>query len=355
MGRLKIRPGEVKESNGAEGSLALEIDGSIGGGSVLRIGIGLAAALKKATRIYNIRKSRPNPGLAAQHLAGLKAVAELCDAELAGAALDSHEVIFRPGEITKDRLQLQIETAGSVGLVLQTLQLACLAAGHPVKVRIEGGGTFGKWAPPLPYFELVNLPLLERFGYRATVKTDREGFYPKGGARAEATFQAPQITGPLELGERGLMLRVTGVSIASHHLRQAEVAERQAEAARELLSNLHVPVEIRAAYADTRSPGSGIVLAAIHEKTIIGGDALGERGKRAEEVGQEAAEGLLEDLESGATLDRYMSDQLIPFLGLFGGRFRCPQVTEHVRTNLELVERLMGRRLKLADCWISSD
>jgi len=333
----------------------LEIDGAIGGGSVLRIGIGLAAALKKSVRIYNIRKSRPKPGLKAQHLAGLLAVAELCDAEVEGAQLGSQEVLFKPGRIKKDRLELKIETAGSVGLVLQTLQLACLAAEHPVRVKIDGGGTFGKWAPPLPYFELVNFSILKRFGYRAEVRVDREGFYPKGGARVAAVFHPPKITGSLDLGERGRLLRIRGISLASHHLKRAEVAERQAAAARELLQRYHAKVEFKTKYADTRSPGSGIVLAAIHEKTIIGGDALGERGKRAEEVGREAAQNLIEDIKTGATLDRYMSDQLIPFLGLFGGRFRAPRLTEHLKTNIELVKLLLGKELEVSDRWILSN
>ena len=321
----------------------LEIDGGIGGGSVLRIGVGLAVALGKEIRIYNIRRSRPQPGLKAQHLAGLRAVAELCDAEVEGAELGSLEIVFCPGGIRKDRLTIKIETAGSVSLALQPLQLACLAAEHPIRIEIDGGGTFGKWASPLPYFELVNFAILQRFGYRAQVQVDREGFYPKGGARVVAIFQPPKIADPLELGERGQLLRIKGVSIASHHLKRAEVAERQVNAVRELLKEYHVPVELDVRYTDTRSPGSGIVLAAIFERTVLGADALGERGKPAEEVGREAARGLIEDLESGATLDRYLSDQIVPFIGLFGGHYRAPRMTEHLKTNIELVKRILGR------------
>lgn len=329
----------------------IEIDGAIGGGSVVRIGVGLAVVLGRPIRIYNIRKGRPQPGLRAQHLAGLLAVAQLCGAELEGAELGSQEVLFQPGRIAEDHLRVRVETAGSVGLVLQPLQLACLAAEHPVRVTIDGGGTFGKWAPPLPYFERVNFALLGRFGYHAEVRATHEGFYPKGGAQVEARFYPARIAGPLELSECGRLLRIEGVSLASHHLRQAKVAERQAAAARELLRvrNYHVPMEIEVRYAETRSPGSGIVLAAVFERSILGGDALGERGKRAEEVGREAAQSLLEDLESGGTLDRYMSDQIIPFLGLFGGRFRCPRMTEHLQTNLKLVELLLGKECELAD------
>lgn len=331
----------------------LEIDGSIGGGSVLRIGVGLAAALGKPIRIYNIRKRRPQPGLKAQHLAGLLAVAELCSAELEGAELGSQEILFRPGRIDKERLEVKIETAGSVGLALQPLQLASLAAEHPVRVQIDGGGTFGRWAPPLPYFESVNFAILKRFGYRAEIRVDREGFYPKGGARVEAIFHRPRITGPLNFSERGRLLQIRGTSLASHHLRKAEVAERQAETARELLQRYGVRVEIETGYADTRSPGSGLVLVAIFERTILGGDALGERGKRAEEVGKEAAQSLIEDIDHDATLDRYMSDQVIPFLGLYGGRFRCPKLTAHLKTNIALVERLLERGFTITDRWIS--
>jgi len=325
----------------------LAIDGSIGGGSVLRIGIGLATALRKPVRIYNIRKSRPQPGLKAQHLAGLLAVAELCDAELEGARLGSQEVVFRPHEVRKERIRVEIATAGSVGLALQPLQLACLAAQHPVRIEIDGGGTYGKWAPPLDYFRLVNFKILGRFGYHAWIAVEREGFHPKGGARVVVELDARDFHGSLELAERGELLQFKGISLASNHLRKARVAERQAEAAREALAGYGVPVELEARYADTRSPGSGIIIAALFEQTILGGDALGERGKPAEEVGAEAARGLIEDLESGATLDRYMSDQIIPFIALYGGRFRAPRMTEHLETNLKLIELLIGVKLEV--------
>ena len=325
----------------------LAIDGSIGGGSVLRIGVGLAAALRKPIRIYNIRKNRPQPGLKTQHLAGLLAAAELCDADVEGAELGSQEVIFRPHEVLKEKVRVHITTAGSVGLALQPLQLACLAAQHPVRIEIDGGGTYGKWAPPLDYFRLVNFAILERFGYHAQVAVEREGFHPKGGARVAVTLDARDFHGPLELTERGELLRFKGISLASNHLRKARVAERQAEAARAMLTGYGVPIELEARYADTRSPGSGITLAAVFKRTVLGGDALGERGKPAEEVGHEAAMALQEDLESGATLDRHMSDQIIPFIALHGGRFRAPRMTEHLETNLKLIELFTGSRLEV--------
>lgn len=338
-------------------SKIVEIDGAVGGGSVLRIGVGLAAALGIPTRIVNIRKSRPKPGLKAQHLAGLLAVAEVCDAELKGAELGSQEIEFHPGRISKEKISINIETAGSVGLALQPLQITCLATNHPVRIFIAGGGTFGKWAPPLPYLKHVNFPILEKFGYRAKVKVDREGFYPKGGARAEAVFYPPKIEGAMDFSSRGRLMRIEGLSIASHHLKQAKVAERQADSAREFIKTSYpqVKLSIKAEYCDTRSPGSGVVLAAIHEETVTGADGLGERGKRAEVVGKEAAEDLLRELESQATLDRYMADQVVPFLGLFGGQFRFRELTEHMQTNIEVVSQFTDKRFSMKQGMLSAD
>ncbi len=323
------------------------VDGAEGGGSVLRVAIGLAVALQKPVRVVNIRGARKDPGLKAQHLAGLLATAQLCDAQVEGAKLGSREVLFVPKRINKPKLRAEVPTAGAVGLVLQPLQIACLAAEHDVEVFVDGGGTFGKWAPPLPYLQHVNFALLARFGYPAQVFVEREGFYPKGGARVRAVFYRPQLKGPLVLEERGRLESVQGLSVAALGLKDAKVAERQARAALEALGNLDadvgVGVHIETRYVETASLGSAIVLWAKFERTILGADALGERGVRAEIVGRRAAEQLLAEIRSNATLDVHMADQIIPFVALYGGSFRCRELTDHVRINLEVVERLTGR------------
>jgi RNA 3'-terminal phosphate cyclase len=62
------------------------IDGSYGegGGQVLRMALALSAILQEPVRIENIRAGRPNPGLQAQHLTGVMAIAKICQAELSG-------------------------------------------------------------------------------------------------------------------------------------------------------------------------------------------------------------------------------------------------------------------------------
>jgi RNA 3'-terminal phosphate cyclase (ATP) len=55
---------------------------------------------------------------------------------------------------------------------------------------------------------------------------------------------------------------------------------------------------------------------------------------------------LREDLAAGATADRHLADQLILFAALAAGetRYRIPMLTDHVESNLWLVETMLGVR-----------
>lgn len=329
----------------------IEIDGAEGGGSVIRVGIGLSVALQVPVRVMNIRGGRKEPGLKHQHLSGLLATASLCDAELAGARLGSREITFKPAAISRRKLDVKIPTAGAVGLVLQPLEIACLAAQHEVVVLLEGGGTFVKWAPPLSYLEKVHYPLLARPGYLVHLDTERHGFYPKGGARVRAHFYPSQIGEPLHYEERGTLKSIQGLSIATETLAGARVAERQAHAAHSSLTRAFpdISINIEHQYVEASSVGSAVILWASFEKTILGADMLGERGVPSERIGQQAAEKLIIELQSKATLDVHMADQIIPFLAVYGGSFRCREITDHLRINIAIAEQITGRRFTQQD------
>lgn len=344
----------------------IEIDGSIGGGSVLRVATGLAIATSKAIRIVNIRQNRRKPGLQAQHLAGLRAAAKFCDGQITGDQINSTVIEFTPGPRRREKLDLPIETAGSISLALQPILIAALGTRQPVTVNINGGATFGQWAPPAPYLDRVLAPMLQPLDLNLSLHVDRHGFYPQGGARVTCKLRpvAERVSGPTSVGsltasatnikERGKLLRIKGVSIAANHLQQARVALRQAQAAtnRLLAERLGVRVDIRPDYDDTRSPGSGIVLWAEFEQTLLGASALGALGKRSEIVGEEAADALLGEIRSDGTVDTHLADQLIPVIALVGGAFRVPAMTEHVEVNLAIVRQLLGERIQVEDRWL---
>ncbi len=326
----------------------LTIDGSHqeGGGQIIRTAVALSALTGKAVKIEKIRAGRPNPGLQAQHLAAVEAAAKMCNAEVSGAKICSQALEFHPKEIVCEDVIVKISTAGSAGLVLQTLFLSAAAAKKPVKIRIGGGATFGKWAPPVGYMQMALLPVLEKLGFSAKISIVRHGFYPVGGAIVEAEI-LPAKFKKIEMETAGSITKIFGVSVASKHLEKQKVAERQRDAAISILGKCAKLSEIKTEYVDAACPGSGIVLCATGGNVILGADALGERGKSAESVGGEAAKKLLKQIESSACLDEWMADQILPYLALSGGAVKVAQITPHCETNIWVIEQFLGKRFEV--------
>jgi RNA 3'-terminal phosphate cyclase len=76
----------------------------------------------------------------------------------------------------------------------------------------------------------------------------------------------------------------------------------------------------------------------------LGADRAGAPGRRSETIGKFVARQLLEDLQSGATLDRYASDQVISFAALAAGesKFLIPRLTDHIESNGWLGREFLG-------------
>lgn len=322
----------------------IHIDGAEGGGAVVRVAVGLSIATHQPVRVKNIRKNRPNRGLQTQHLAGVRAAAQLADAELVGAETGSTRLTFVPNTVkTRRTIRAEVATAGSVGLTLQPVQIAMMSNNHGIHVVVDGGATAGKWAPPVPYLQHVATPILERIGYTQAVEVRRHGFYPVGGALTHAMI-GPGPVKPLQATERDAVVAVKGVSIAASQLKEVNVAERQRREARRILVNAHpaIDIDIATRSVDAPSSGSVIVLWAVTEDGHrVGADMVGEKGKRAEIVGKEAAEQLRTQIESGAPVDEWMADQLVPALALAGGELRVPRLTDHIRTNIRVAKRFV--------------
>ncbi len=317
------------------------IDGSLGegGGQILRTSIAMSAVTKEPVKIFNIRVKRSNPGLRAQHLNAIKAVAELCSADVSNLRIGSMEVEFHPNEIKTKKLGIDIGTAGSITMVLQALMIPAMFAENTVEIQITGG-TDVRWSPPIDYLRFVTLPLLRKFGYGGEIQLMQRGYYPRGGGSVRIKIDPIHKLKRIHLMERGKILSVNGVSHASSDLKRSQVAERQIKASRAILFNrIGIDVKMEKEYCNTLSSGSGITLWIKTENSILGSSSLGERGKMAEIVGREAAQNLVKEFDSNAPLDKFMADQIIPYLALSNGSVRVSEITEHARTNVEVVKK----------------
>ena len=328
----------------------ITIDGAFGagGGQMLRTALGLSAVTAQPFRMVNIRAGRPKAGLAEQHLQAVRAVASLCRGKVTGAELRSTELTFTPGPLTTGSLQIPIRTAGSVGLVLQSLLIP--ATRLALDLTVKGGATYGKFAMPVHHLKYVMLPLLEKMGWGAKVVVESEGFFPKGGARVRVTSKPGRLS-PLALEVPGRLKAVAGISVAHRSLKGARVADRQAEAAADRIrASLGVEADIEVAYVEAVCPGSGIQLWATTEQSLLGGNSLGERGKTSETVGAEAAAEVIEALDGGCAVDPLTADQLLPYLALAGGGvYTTHAITDHVTTNAHVIEHLLPVKIEAAD------
>jgi len=332
--------------------VSVDIPGDMleGGGQIVRTSIALAALLGRSIRVRNVRAKRTPPGLKAQHLAGVRAVAALSKAELTGLEIGSTEFTFAPTSRLAGRFSFDIGTAGSIPLVLQALMPAAAFAPGPLEIEITGG-TDVRWSPTIDYVRFVKLPVLAKMGYQAQLRVLRRGHYPKGGGRVVISVNPPRELERINLTTQDGLREVRGLSHCVKLPR--DVAERQARSAKGFLlkagySNVRVDLEWYETQRDHHlGPGSGILLyAETGSGGVIGADALGERGKPAEKVGLEAAESLVAQADSGMPVDSHLADMLIPYMAVAEGQSKIStsQITLHTLTNIRITELIANVR-----------
>ncbi len=321
----------------------MEIDGSYGegGGQILRTAVALSAVTGEPLEIFNIRKARPKPGMAAQHVKAVESVAAICDAKLEGCSLGSTKLSFTPGKIKGGYYEIDIGTAGSISLFLQCIMPACMHAPEAVRVNITGG-TDAAWAPTIDYLRYATLEALARMGYDCKLTLVRRGYYPVGGGVVEA------IISPCSLKKTGFdsnaCATVEGISHSSNL--PAHVVERQAASAQKLLQQEGYDARISLETNNYPSTGSGITLWC----GTMGGSALGKRGLKAEKVGESAAAMIIPELSSGAGVDMYLADQLIPYIALAGGgSFTTRMISLHAKTNIWVTEQFIDVKFKIEE------
>lgn len=350
----------------------IKLDGNYGegGGQIVRTALAFSTITQIPVEINNIRSGREQAGLKAQHLTCIKSLEKLCDAKSEGAELGSSSLKYWPGKIKGKTINIDIGTAGSITLLLQSLLLPCFFADKAVRLHLKGG-TNVAWSMPIEYFEQVFAPQIAKYCEKLKIQLNKRGYYPAGNGEVDITIQPkfkladyPDFNSfykelqkqniGINSTEQHYLMQIKGVSHASKDLEKAEVAERQAKAARHMLAKYTVPISISTEYCNSISTGSGITLWAIFSKARddidlanpirLGADALGERGKSSEQVGQEAAKELILQIDSKAPIDKHLADNLIPFMALFcPSKIKASELTNHALTNIYIVEQFLGK------------
>ncbi len=332
----------------------LTIDGSFGegGGQILRTTLSLAALTGTAVTIENIRARREKPGLRPQHLTCALATAEICGGSLDGADVGSMRIIFRPGKTKPGYHEFDVSkiraSAGSANLIFQTILWPLAFAGKRSRIVIKGG-THVPFSPTSDYITRTFLPAVSRMGVVCKYEMVRAGYYPIGGGEIIVeilpidSLQAVSLVGPTSRP------RIELVSAVSNLHRS--IAERQLNTGLAQLRELGITPD-RAELFYYPSPGKGTLffIDAKSDGSIGGFQALGEPRKSAEDVAKEACEIFEAYYESYTALDKHLSDQLIIPIALAEGfsQFTTCEVTQHLLTNISVVEQLLGTRFEVS-------
>jgi len=297
-----------------------------------------------------------------QHLTCVRAAQLLSHAEVKGNDKGSTELLFSPREVKGGDFFFDIGTAGSTSLVLQTLIPALVfTPPHPPLKKgglrggkckegnlLEGksivtlkGGTHVPFSPSFDYLDAVFASFMKKIGIEIQLRIDSYGFYPKGGGMVRAMIFPAQEPKPLRITERGRMVSLRGYSGVGNL--PLSIAERQRTAflnkIRAHMHNPACPVNIELIQVPTPGQGTFLFLRSETEHSIAGFTSIGERGKRAEIVGEEAASDFLRYHDTEAALDPHIADQIVLYLSICGKEsvFTTSSITQHLLTNLWVI------------------
>jgi RNA 3'-terminal phosphate cyclase (ATP) len=330
------------------------VDGSVGegGGQILRTSLALSCITGKSVHIENIRAARRNPGLAKQHLASVHAACQICGAQDSGAVIGSKVLDFHPGTAQAGRYHFDIGSAGSASLVIQTVLPALFLAGKSSTVTVTGG-THNPWAPPYDFLCESFLPAVAAAGFQAACRLIKHGFFPAGGGEITFDIKPWLAATSCDMSRSGkreeqnqiinlyepfknsqIYARIYIANLPAH------IAQRQERLL--LRSKLDIQNIEHFEVADSVGPGNCVMIRLCSDSRITVFTAFGMKGKPSEEVISEVVKLATDFLESGASVDRFLSDQLLIYLALSRtGCFTTNEITSHFQTNVEIIKKFL--------------
>lgn len=331
------------------------IDSSVGrvGPQAVRTALLMSSILGVAVEIKGVEG-----GLDKSLLTVVKALQYITNASVEGAYDGSTELLFEPKTLKSGAYRINLEGADSIPLFLQVVLPLAFFVPRRFLIAVKGA-TDVENAPTVDWVENVYLPHLAPLANRVSFRVIRRGFAPAGGGyislQVESKLQY-RLFGLDEIKaylrehlnlhkpEQGRIEKIRGISVAHKFLQERKVAERQRLGAVEYIKERwNRRASIMNFYVDADSIGTSITLWLTDDRgNILGAQAYGKKGKLAEIVGKEAAQKLVEDWESGATVDRHLAEYLVPLLALAGGTVKVPQLTPNLLTGIEVAKRFVG-------------
>lgn len=327
----------------------LEIDGSEGegGGQILRSALSLSILTLRPFRLTNIRANRKPPGLKAQHAACVKAAAVISGARHKGGQVGSTQLFFEPGEVVAGPQRFGIGTAGATSLVLQTVYLPLALRGDRSSDVTVTGGTHGTTCPVFEFLRDTWAGHLRRMGFGIDLTLARPGFYPRGGGEIVALVTPCLRVAGVTLTDPLKVTAVGGFAAVAGWL-SPDVAERMARRLSVRLRDAGIEPTIGTEKWDN-GPGAVCGVTVRQGSVPASFTAVGERGRPAEAVADEAADAAIAFAKTGGPVDPHVADQIVLPLAFSpdASEYRTSEITRHLTTNIDIIRRFTGRDISV--------
>jgi RNA 3'-terminal phosphate cyclase (ATP) len=327
----------------------IELDGSEGegGGQILRSALALSILTRRPFKLVNIRARRSKPGLQPQHLMCVRAAGGVSGATYKGASVGSAVLYFEPGAVKSGTYTFSIGTAGATSLVLHTVYLPLALRGDAPSTVIVTGGTHNAHAPCYHFLETTWAAYMARLGIKIELEMTRPGFYPRGGGEIRAVVHPCSRVGGLSLLTCPELTTAGGFS-ATAALPES-VNKKQARRLSVRLKAEGVESHIPTEEWEAANPGS--VAAVIFRQAPVPPlfFGLGERGKPAESVADDAADEAIAFRDAKAPVDSHSADQLLLPLAFSddASEYKASEITRHTTTNIDTIRKFVDRDVKV--------
>jgi len=259
--------------------------------------------------------------------------------------LGSQTLDFYPGRIHGGDYSLDIGSAGSASLVVQTVLPALFLVGEPSTVTVIGG-THNPWAPPYDFLSETFLPAIKKGGFDADCELIKHGFFPAGGGRVTFNIRPHRQNADktIDLCEPDTQRQIHA------RIYTARLPDRVAQRQRGLLRQSKLDIENIEHVEVTGSdgPGNCVMLRICGPQRTTVFTAFGAKGKPSEKVVVEVTELAENCSESGAAVDRFLADQLLIYMAITkSGTFTTNDLSTHLTTNIETIKKFLPADFRL--------
>lgn len=330
----------------------LVIDGSFGegGGQIIRTALTLSMITQTPIKIINIRANRKKSGLMRQHLVCVQASQQISHATVTGAELGSSTLTFAPQTICAGNYHIDIGSAGSTSLVLQTLLPALMTLEQPSVVTICGG-THNPLAPTADFLHHAFFPAIAQMGVCVDFQLQQAGFAPVGGGKIVAKIQPFNPSHQQIKFQRTDKGHLTAIELTACELNlNVDILNRELHSCeKRLLQHTNISKNlISTKYCTFKGIGEGNSCFAVikyhntqqNYQEVF--SLLGEKRTSAENIGHRLAGLIQRFINSPACVDEYLTDQLLLPLALTGGGvFTSRYISEHTRTQAHMIEQFL--------------